>query len=84
MSSRCRNSGRLLLALVLVLTACNRERREYEAAPVQAPPPHPRLVTLQPGASAELVESWELFGNVPPVRTEADVDRVILPLIGAK
>lgn len=40
------------------------------------------LVTLQPGKSAELVESWELFGNVPPVRTEADVDRHILPLIG--
>ena len=39
------------------------------------------LVTLQPGKSAELVESWELFANVPPVRTEEDVDRVILPLI---
>ncbi len=39
------------------------------------------LVTLQPGASASLVESWELFGNVPDVRTEADVDRVILPLV---
>ncbi len=38
-------------------------------------------VTLQPGASAELTESWELFGNVPPVATEADVDRVILPLV---
>lgn len=40
------------------------------------------LVTLPPGKSAELVESWELFANVPPVATEADVDRVILPLIG--
>jgi hypothetical protein len=40
------------------------------------------LTTLQPGASAELIESWELFGDVPPVRTEADVDRVILPLVG--
>jgi hypothetical protein len=39
------------------------------------------LVTLPPGKSAELVESWELFGNVPPVHTEADVDRVILPLV---
>ena len=39
------------------------------------------LVTLQPGKSAELVESWELHGNVPEFRTEADVDRVILPLI---
>jgi hypothetical protein len=39
------------------------------------------LVTLQPGQSAELIESWELFGNVPAVRTEADVDRVILPLV---
>jgi hypothetical protein len=40
------------------------------------------LVTLRPGQSADLVESWELFGNVPDVRTEADADRVILPLIG--
>lgn len=39
------------------------------------------LVTLQPGRSAELVESWELFGNVPPVQSEADVERVILPLV---
>lgn len=39
------------------------------------------LVTLRLGQSAELVESWELFGNVPDVRTEADVDRVILPLV---
>jgi hypothetical protein len=42
------------------------------------------LVTLAPGMSAELTETWELYGNVPPVRTEADVDRVILPLIGKR
>jgi hypothetical protein len=42
------------------------------------------LVTLQPGASAELVEAWELHGDVPPVQTEADVDRVILPLVGGE
>ena len=42
------------------------------------------LVTLEPGKSAELIESWELIGNVPPVKTEADVDRVILPLVGGK
>ena len=41
------------------------------------------LVTLAPGASASLVESWELFGNVPEVKTEADVDRVIVPLVQA-
>ncbi len=40
------------------------------------------LVTLAPGHSAELRESWELFGNVGPVLTEADADRVILPLLG--
>ena len=40
------------------------------------------LVTLKPGESASLVESWELFGGVPDVRTEADVDRVVLPLVG--
>jgi hypothetical protein len=42
------------------------------------------LLKLAPGLSTELVESWELFGNVPPVQSEADVDRVILPLIAAK
>jgi hypothetical protein len=39
------------------------------------------LVTLQPGQSAELVESWELYGGVAEVRTDADVDRVVLPLL---
>lgn len=39
------------------------------------------LVTLQPGKSASLVESWELFGGVPDVKTECDVDRVVLPLV---
>lgn len=39
------------------------------------------LGTLMPGKSAELVESWELHGNVPPINTEADVDRYILPLL---
>jgi hypothetical protein len=39
------------------------------------------LVALQPGQSAELVESWELFGNVPPVQTEADIDRLVAPLV---
>lgn len=40
------------------------------------------LVTLKPGESAELVEAWELFGDVADVRTESDVDRVILPRLG--
>lgn len=40
------------------------------------------LTTLAPGWSAELVETWELFHDVPDVRTESDVDRHILPLIG--
>lgn len=39
------------------------------------------LVTLKPGEAAELVESWELFADVPDVATEADVDRVIAPLV---
>ncbi len=39
------------------------------------------LVALRPGESAELSESWELHGGVPPVATEADVDRLILPLL---
>jgi hypothetical protein len=39
------------------------------------------LISLAPGQSAELSESWELHGNVPPVATEADVDRIVLPLV---
>lgn len=42
------------------------------------------LGRLAPGQSAELTESWQLFGNVPEVNTEADVDKHILPLVNAK
>ena len=31
--------------------------------------------------AAELIESWKLFGNMPPAKSETDVDRVILPLV---
>jgi hypothetical protein len=40
------------------------------------------LVTLAPGASASLVESWELHGGLPDIRTEADVEKHILPVLG--
>lgn len=40
------------------------------------------LVTLAPGASATLTERWQLFANVPPIRGEEDVDRVMHPLLG--
>jgi cytochrome c oxidase cbb3-type subunit III len=49
MSSPCRNKTSVLLIALLALCACNRERREYDSAPVQASPPHPRLAVLQPG-----------------------------------
>ncbi len=39
------------------------------------------LVTLLPNESASLVERWELFGNVPDVQTEADVVRIIEPIV---
>ena len=39
------------------------------------------LCTLFPGQSAELEETWELFTDVPDVKTEADVDRLIVPLL---
>jgi hypothetical protein len=38
------------------------------------------LTTLLPGQSAELVESWELFADVPEVTTDAEIDCVIQPL----
>ena len=42
-------SRHVLVALALLASACQRESREYATAPVQAPPPAPRLSTLQPG-----------------------------------
>jgi hypothetical protein len=39
------------------------------------------MAKLRPGDSAELRVNWRLFGNVPDVMTEDDVDRHILPLI---
>lgn len=39
------------------------------------------LTRLNPGESAELNETWELFGKVSEVRAEEDVDRHILPLL---
>ena len=42
------------------------------------------LTRLSPGQSTELSESWELFGDVPAVQTENDVDMHILPLLGQR
>jgi len=39
------------------------------------------LVTLQPGESAEHVENWFLFRDVPEPRNDSDIDQNILPLI---
>jgi hypothetical protein len=39
------------------------------------------LVRLNPGQSAELSESWELFTGLPAVKNEDDVDKHILPLV---
>lgn len=51
MSSRFRTDIALTaVALCALLGAgCDRERREYYAAPTEAAAPHPRLSTLQPG-----------------------------------
>jgi len=49
MCSRFRTASAVALA-VLLLAGCERERREYHAAPTQAPGTQPRLSTLQPGA----------------------------------
>ncbi len=37
------------------------------------------LVTLEPGNAVEHVEHWHLFRNVPTPRTEADVDKFVVP-----
>jgi hypothetical protein len=41
------------------------------------------LTTLAPGQTATLSETWELHTGVPDVRTDADVDAVVLPRIRA-
>jgi hypothetical protein len=39
------------------------------------------LVRLPPGRTVCHQETWQLFDKVPAIRTEADVDRKILPLL---
>lgn len=39
------------------------------------------MSTLAPGRKAEHVEEWSLFTGVPPVVTEADVDKHVRPLV---
>lgn len=49
MCSHFRSSQVLAVVALLALAACQRESREFDTAPVQNPPVHPRLSTLQPG-----------------------------------
>jgi hypothetical protein len=39
------------------------------------------LVTLPPGGSAEHIENWFLFRDVPEPQNDNDIDQNILPLI---
>jgi hypothetical protein len=39
------------------------------------------LVKLNPGASAEHIENWFLFRDVPQPQNDNDIDSNILPLI---
>ena len=39
------------------------------------------LTTLPPGGAVSHRETWKLFRNVPRCRNEADVDRLIRPLV---
>jgi len=56
MCSHFRSRHVLVACALLLAAACQRESREYATAPVQAPPPSPRLSTLQPG---------QALGNAP-------------------
>jgi hypothetical protein len=42
------------------------------------------LITLAPGQTVELSETWHLFGDVRAVSNEEEIDRVILPIIKKK
>ena len=39
------------------------------------------LVTLPAGKEVSHIEDWYLFGGVPAIRSEADVDKVVRPLL---
>ncbi len=39
------------------------------------------LAAVAPGRKAEHVEEWSLFSGVPPIVTEADVDKYVRPLV---
>ena len=41
------------------------------------------LTSLRPGASVEHVEEWSLYRNVPEPHNDADVERLVLPLVRA-
>ena len=41
------------------------------------------LETLQPGATAEHVEEWRLFRDLPALTSEAEIESVVLPLVDA-
>ena len=41
----------------------------------------PRIVRLAAGRKVEHVEDWWLFGGVPAIRTEPDVDKHVRPLL---
>lgn len=40
------------------------------------------LTTLWPSQQASLVETWELFTDIPEIRTEEDADKILTPLLG--
>ncbi|MGQ9662677.1 MAG: hypothetical protein ACUVWX_10145 [Kiritimatiellia bacterium] len=42
------------------------------------------LVDLDQGASVQHEEVWELFRNVPPIRSESDIAKNILPLVAER
>ncbi len=39
---------------------------------------------LNRGESAQHIEYWELYGNIPATKTEADIDRNVLPKVKGK
>jgi hypothetical protein len=39
------------------------------------------MAKLAPGRKAEHAEEWQVFANVPPINTEADVEQHVRPLV---
>ena len=71
----------ILGLLLLFLAVRNWRKRPKPGEQPKMPAWMSSIDTLKPGKSVKHVETWQLFKNVPTVKTEADADKVARKLI---